>query len=697
MNVVFAIGCKRYSDPDVAQLKYADRDARRFVETVMGTQDPDNTEKYLLHDEHDVESFWPTRSNILRFLSLGGNRDKRTELDFLFFYFSGHGWSSHDGTDYLLTSDSIVTMPKDTAISVPMLERYLRNWEAKHVVLFIDACRTVMAGGKSITIQDESRIDVDSLCPPGMVTFCSCEPGQTSYEADPIHSGVFTEGVCKALGDEGRCSTIQELDAFLSDIVPRISDTYGLPRQIPYSRVEPLAVQRALIVSPRIRETWQTQEHEEEVQSSPETTQQEGPPGTYRVLVKFAWQGKQLSDNDIQKLSASASDLGLGADTTDDIEREVMGDTKEAILGRQGSTSREKEWHDGEALRVREQTERLKPRPLKAFCMYSHHDEHYLEVLKTWLIGLERDGIIEEWYDRMISARGEWEEAIAEYLETSDMVLLLVSPGVMGSQSIYEKEISQAVENHQQGKARVIPIMLRPSPPLTGTPLGKLQLLPKDGEPITNWGNQDQAWLDVLTGIHKAVQELLSRSEALEPKESSELIYHKAVEEAWTDGELHSRGVERLGDLASAYELSAASASAIEREVMGETKEAILERQELTSGTIRIRSRSIGAPANLGGGPLKLLAKLGGSLKLFLDGEEVGDLPINDGEIEIKAEAGTHSLRVRWLFMDRSSLLTVRVRRNQVVNLTCGVRTGMNPLKRGPFIEQSSARSPFVS
>jgi uncharacterized caspase-like protein len=134
MNVVFAIGCKRYRDPDVAQLKYADRDAKRFVETVMGTQDPDNTQSYLFHDEQENDTFLPTRANILYFLSRGERRDKSNELDFLFFYFSGHGWSSQDGTDYLLTSDSFVIMPKDTAISVPMLEGHLRNWEAKHVV-----------------------------------------------------------------------------------------------------------------------------------------------------------------------------------------------------------------------------------------------------------------------------------------------------------------------------------------------------------------------------------------------------------------------------------------------------------------------------------------------------------------------------------------------------------------------------------
>lgn len=343
MNVVFAVGCKRYRDPRVAQLKYADQDARRFVETVMRTQDSDDTEEYLLHDEHENEDFRPTRSNILSFLSLGKDREKRTELDFLFFYFSGHGWSSQDGTDFLLTSDSRVNMPEYTAISVPMLESELRSWEAKHVVLFIDACRTVMAGGKSITIEDESRIDVDSLCPPGMVTFCSCEPGQTSYEADPIGSGVFTEAVCEALGDEGRCSTIQELDAYLSDKVPRISRRYGLPLQTPYSRVEPLGVRKALIVSQRIRKAWQVSEHGAAKQLSPETTTQEESLSKYREFVKWVWTGEQLSERDVQRLSALASELGLSADTTADIERQVMRDTKEEILKRHERAAKGKE------------------------------------------------------------------------------------------------------------------------------------------------------------------------------------------------------------------------------------------------------------------------------------------------------------------------------------------------------------------
>jgi chorismate mutase len=219
-------------------------------------------------------------------------------------------------------------------------------------------------------------------------------------------------------------------------------------------------------------------------------------------------------------------------------------------------------------------------KPLKVFCSYSHEDEHYLEVLKTWLVGLERDGLIEQWHDRMISAGGEWEEAIAEHLQTSAMVLLLITPDFMASQYIYEKELSRAVEKHRRGEARVIPIIVRPSPPLKGTPFGKLQALPKDGKPITTWPNQDEAWLDILTGIQQAVAEFSFSRQAPGQEGSSEQIYRDAVEWAWMDGKLHSREAVRLRDLANEYELSTDSASAIEREVMGDSKEAILDRQE---------------------------------------------------------------------------------------------------------------------
>jgi hypothetical protein len=147
-------------------------------------------------------------------------------------------------------------------------------------------------------------------------------------------------------------------------------------------------------------------------------------------------------------------------------------------------------------------------KPLRMFCSYSHRDEEYVNDLRDSLRGLERQGLIEWWHDRQIVPGWEWEEAIDKNLRTADVVILLVSRDFMASDYVYEKEIDKAIERHARGEARVIPIIVRPAA-WEETSFGKLQALPKDGKPVTTWPNQDEAWLDVLRGIRKAVGELL--------------------------------------------------------------------------------------------------------------------------------------------------------------------------------------------
>jgi tetratricopeptide (TPR) repeat protein len=56
--------------------------------------------------------------------------------------------------------------------------------------------------------------------------------------------------------------------------------------------------------------------------------------------------------------------------------------------------------------------------------------------------------------------------------------------------------------------------------------------------------------------------------------------YREALEWAWADEDLNGRDAKRLADLVNRLGLSPDTAARIEREVMGETKEAILDRQE---------------------------------------------------------------------------------------------------------------------
>src|SRR5438067_1082106 len=98
--------------------------------------------------------------------------------------------------------------------------------------------------------------------------------------------------------------------------------------------------------------------------------------------------------------------------------------------------------------------------PAKIFCCYSHEDELLLNKLKTHLRPLQRQGLIDVWHDRDISAGTEWEREIRENLNTAQITLLLVSPDFMDSDYAYGIEMKRAIELHERDKARVIPIIL---------------------------------------------------------------------------------------------------------------------------------------------------------------------------------------------------------------------------------------------
>ncbi|MGB2607824.1 MAG: hypothetical protein WBC80_02545 [Isosphaeraceae bacterium] len=76
--------------------------------------------------------------------------------------------------------------------------------------------------------------------------------------------------------------------------------------------------------------------------------------------------------------------------------------------------------------------------------------------------------------------------------------------------------MTRALERHDQGEARVIPVILRPVD-WKGAPFGKIQSLPTDGKPVTSWNDRDEAFADVARGIRRAVSELA----VLQPKSSS--------------------------------------------------------------------------------------------------------------------------------------------------------------------------------
>lgn len=143
---------------------------------------------------------------------------------------------------------------------------------------------------------------------------------------------------------------------------------------------------------------------------------------------------------------------------------------------------------------------------MKAFISYSHHDESALERLHTHLAMLRREGRIVDWFDREILAGAELDKEITEQLETCDLFLPLVSPDFLASNYCYETEMTRALERHDAGEVRVVPIIIEPCD-WTASPLRKLKALPKDGKPVSEWTNQNTAFLDVVTELRRILSE----------------------------------------------------------------------------------------------------------------------------------------------------------------------------------------------
>jgi tetratricopeptide (TPR) repeat protein len=147
---------------------------------------------------------------------------------------------------------------------------------------------------------------------------------------------------------------------------------------------------------------------------------------------------------------------------------------------------------------------------IKVFYSYSHKDEELREQLEAHLSLLRRQGIIESWHDRSISEGSKWAGEIDESLKTADLILPLVSADFLSSDYCYGVEMRQAMKRHEKGEALVIPVILRPCD-WKSTPFGKLQALPTNARPITQWGDRDEAFSDVAEGIRRVVDQVIKK------------------------------------------------------------------------------------------------------------------------------------------------------------------------------------------
>ncbi len=149
--------------------------------------------------------------------------------------------------------------------------------------------------------------------------------------------------------------------------------------------------------------------------------------------------------------------------------------------------------------------------PLKVFISYSHKDKQMKEKLMAHMNSLIRQKYISLWFDNMILPGKEIDKEVLIALESSQIVLLLLSCDYLASDYCYQIEMEKALILCKEEKLEVVPILLRPVD-LIGTPIDHLMTLPEDRKAVTLFKNEDKAYKNIAEGIRRVVESWYRRS-----------------------------------------------------------------------------------------------------------------------------------------------------------------------------------------
>jgi internalin A len=144
-------------------------------------------------------------------------------------------------------------------------------------------------------------------------------------------------------------------------------------------------------------------------------------------------------------------------------------------------------------------------RPLKLFISYAHEDESWRAKLGPNLDLLQREGLVELWYDLKIVAGDKWDDEIKRKLYEAELYVFLMSTDLLVSDYVQETELPIARQRHDANQARLVPVVVRRCSWTNS--VGDIQGLPKAGKPVKEWKDRDQAFFDVEKGLRETIEE----------------------------------------------------------------------------------------------------------------------------------------------------------------------------------------------
>lgn len=244
-NCAITIGINKYNFMQPLCFAKQDAEAMRdfFLEDLACNQIYHFTEG-APNIKQDYGPFFPSRPTYVflkRFLRTRFENSFLESSDTLWFFFAGHG-IRYNEKDYLLPIDGDPGDLENTALLVNQVTDNLRKSGAGKVILLLDACRSQSR---------RSGLGIGSkIQQQGVISIFSCSPEESSYEINEICHGSFTYILLKGLRSNGNsnCATVGRLYTYLYNNVPRLNSNYHLPKQHPYSVIEPPWVLNEIIL-----------------------------------------------------------------------------------------------------------------------------------------------------------------------------------------------------------------------------------------------------------------------------------------------------------------------------------------------------------------------------------------------------------------------------------------------------------------
>ncbi|MBA2393713.1 MAG: TIR domain-containing protein [Ktedonobacteraceae bacterium] len=166
-------------------------------------------------------------------------------------------------------------------------------------------------------------------------------------------------------------------------------------------------------------------------------------------------------------------------------------------------------------------------RPARIFLVFAHEDQAFRDEINKHLTALQRNETIDNWHEYKIHGGYSPQKVDDEHLNQADIIVLFISQNFIASDYCYGVQMQQALARHNDGEARVIPVLFRPTL-WEDLPCAYLLRLPSSQQgqikAVSQYINRERekVYVEIVEAIQQAIEELPWHNEPQTTTKSSE-------------------------------------------------------------------------------------------------------------------------------------------------------------------------------